>query len=49
MSALALQVYKVVFVAKITNLTDVPHIARELMMVKVHSGSMPFPSLNASI
>jgi acetolactate synthase small subunit len=29
------QVYKVIFVAKITNLTDVPHIARELMMVKV--------------
>lgn len=34
------QVYKVIFVMKITNLTDVPHIARELMMLKVYHGSL---------
>ena len=32
---IAAQVYKVIFVMKLTDLTHVPHIARELMMVKV--------------
>jgi len=29
------QVYKVIFVMKVTDMTDVPHIARELMMIKL--------------
>lgn len=29
------QVYKVVFVQKITDLTNIPHVARELMLIKV--------------
>lgn len=30
-----LQVYKVIFVMKVTDMTEAPHIARELMMIKV--------------
>lgn len=39
------QVYKLISVTKVTDLTDVPFIARELMLIKVRTQPPPLPAL----